>query len=103
MNYAGIGRRLIAMFVDGFITFLGFGFAIAALTNRASIGSDGAEFNLEGGAAGLLFALILAYFVTMEAMLGATVGKFVLGIRVRAQDGGPLGWTGAILRNVLRP
>jgi uncharacterized RDD family membrane protein YckC len=103
MNYAGIGRRLIAAIVDGSITFLGFGFAIAALTNRGSIGPDGAEFNLEGGAAVALFALMLAYFVSMEAMLGATLGKYLLGLRVRALDGSPMSWAAAILRNVIRP
>jgi uncharacterized RDD family membrane protein YckC len=103
MNYAGIGRRLIAAIVDGVITLLGFGFAIAALTNRASIGPDGAEFNLEGGPALLLFALMFAYYVAMEAMLGATAGKFLLGVRIRTLDGDPIGWTAAIVRNLLRP
>ena len=103
MNYAGIGGRLIAALVDGSITFFGFGFAIAAITSRAAIGPDGAEFNLEGGAALTLFALMLAYFVALEAMLGATVGKYLVGLRVRALDGGPIGWRAAILRNVIRP
>ena len=103
MNYAGIGRRFIAVSVDAFITFFGFGFAVAALTSRASMGPDGAEFNLEGGAALALFGLILAYFVAMEAMLGATVGKYLLGLRVRALDGRPIGWGAAILRNLIRP
>jgi len=103
MNFAGVGRRLIAAIVDGSITFFGFGFAIAALTSRGSVRPDGVEFNLDGGAALTLFALILAYFVAMEAILGATVGKYLLGLRVRARDGSPIGWRAAILRNVMRP
>jgi uncharacterized RDD family membrane protein YckC len=44
----------------------------------------------------------LAYFVCFEAAAGATPGKRLLGLRVRAADGGPIGWQQALVRNLLR-
>jgi uncharacterized RDD family membrane protein YckC len=104
MQPFGVGRRLIAAIIDGMIVFFGVGFAIAAMTSKATIGPDGgAEFHLEGGAALALFALGFAYYVVLEATVGATVGKYLLGVRVRSTAGGCIGWTAAVLRNVLRP
>lgn len=102
MRYVGVGRRLLAAFVDGAIAFLGFGFAIAALTGGIVSRPDGIEFHLEGGPAFALFALGFAYFVVMEAALGATVGKLLVGVRVRTTEGGRIGWTASLARNLLR-
>jgi len=38
----------------------------------------------------------------MEGIAGATIGKFLTGIRVANADGTSLGWTGAVIRNVAR-
>jgi uncharacterized RDD family membrane protein YckC len=46
--------------------------------------------------------LTLAYFISFEAWFGATVGKLVLGLRVRESDGSPIGLDAAFLRNVMR-
>lgn len=51
---------------------------------------------------GLLFLLMWAYTIVQEACWGRTVGKRVLGLRVVAQDGAPIGWMAAITRNLLR-
>jgi len=42
------------------------------------------------------------YQIVMEATLGWTVGKGLLGLRVIMADGAPLSWTAAIARNLLR-
>ena len=103
MQPVSVGRRLIAAIVDGAIVFFGFGFAIAALTSNALLKPDGgAEFHLEGGPALVLFALGFAYYVVLEALLGATVGKYLVGVRVRMIAGGRIGWTASIVRNLLR-
>jgi uncharacterized RDD family membrane protein YckC len=95
---------LLAAIVDTAIAFFGFGFAIAALTSQASVQPDGGvEFHLEGGPALALFALGFAYFVVLEAAFGATVGKFLVGVRVRTLDGGRIGWAASLVRNLLRP
>jgi uncharacterized RDD family membrane protein YckC len=102
MQSVSLGRRLAAAAVDGLIVCFGFGFAIAALTGGVTTTSDGAEFHMEGTAALVLFASWIVYFVTLEATLGATVGKLLLGVRVRTADGGPIGWMAALIRNLLR-
>jgi uncharacterized RDD family membrane protein YckC len=103
MQYVNVGRRLLAAMVDGAIAFFGFGFAIAALTSKASLQPNGGvEFQLEGGPALALFALGFMYFVVLEATLGATVGKFVVGVRVRTMAGGRIGWAASLVRNLLR-
>jgi uncharacterized RDD family membrane protein YckC len=51
---------------------------------------------------GLMFLLMWAYTIVQEALWGRTVGKRVLGLRVVAQDGAPIGWMAAITRNLLR-
>ncbi|MGY8562338.1 RDD family protein [Paracidovorax citrulli] len=51
---------------------------------------------------GLMFLLMWAYTIVQEACWGRTLGKRVLGLRVVAQDGAPIGWMAAITRNLLR-
>jgi uncharacterized RDD family membrane protein YckC len=46
--------------------------------------------------------ITLAYFVLLEGAFGATVGKVVLGIRVRALDGTRIGFGAAAIRNLAR-
>ena len=103
MHYVSVGRRLVAALVDGLIVFFGLGFAVAALTGNVSSSPQGIEFHLEGSPALALFALWFVYYVALEATLGATLGKLLLGLRVRAADGGPAGWGASIVRNLLRP
>ena len=102
MHYVSLVRRLAAAGVDGLIVFVGFGFAIGALFGSVSTSPEGAEFHLDGAAALALFASWLVYFVALEATLGATVGKFLFGVRVRTAGGGQIGWTAALVRNLLR-
>ena len=46
--------------------------------------------------------LWFSYYVVLEATMGITVGKRAVGIRVLKDDGSPIGWPGAIIRNLLR-
>ena len=48
------------------------------------------------------FLLLWGYPIFLEARYGQTLGKRVLGLRVVAGDGAPVGWTAAIVRNLLR-
>jgi len=42
------------------------------------------------------------YFVGMESILAATLGKLVLGIRVTRQDGCPCSFASVLVRNLMR-
>jgi len=46
--------------------------------------------------------LAFAYFVVMEAMYGATLGKMLLRLRVVKIDGSPISWSQSFIRNLLR-
>jgi uncharacterized RDD family membrane protein YckC len=102
MRYVSVGPRFAAALVDTLIGFVGFGFAVAAVTGGITSTPEGVSFILEGGPALALFALWLGYHVVTEATLGATVGKLVVGLRVRTADGGRIGWGAALVRNLLR-
>ena len=46
--------------------------------------------------------VIFAYFILMEAYVGWTVGKKVLGLRVMDSDGNNIGLLKSVIRNLLR-
>ncbi|AWH23160.1 MULTISPECIES: RDD family protein [Stenotrophomonas] len=50
----------------------------------------------------IMFLLMWAYPIVCEALWGRTPGKRALGLRVVMRDGAPLGWAGAVTRNLLR-
>ncbi len=97
MTYVGVGRRFVAVFVDGVLLLIMSGpFAeIQSGEGYLRIGWHGRQVFWPG-----LIAIV--YFVLLEGIAGATIGKFVTGIRVVNEDGTKLGWTGAVVRNVAR-
>ena len=97
-SYVGVGRRFVAHILDLLISFLGLGFIVAALTDNLT--STG--FHMEGFTALGLFVLMFAYFWLLEGLLGATLGKLMLGIEVQGVDGGRCGLVASLVRNLLR-
>lgn len=97
LHYQGVGKRFVAIVID-FIILFGVAYAIAAATGGTTEGG----FELNGAPALLWFVVVIGYFVLMEARTGATVGKMVLGMRVRALDGSPITMRQSLIRNVLR-
>jgi uncharacterized RDD family membrane protein YckC len=97
MRYTGVGLRAVATALDmAVIGAIGYGIARAT----GSVTADG--FELHGGPALLWFASGFLYYIVMEAALGATLGKLLLGLRVRGADGAPVAVPAAITRNLLR-
>ncbi len=77
LEYVGVGRRFLALLIDGII--LGIVYGILALILRGST------------VAGTLESVIaIVYLIVMEATQGATVGKMVLGLRIVKVDGSPI-------------
>jgi uncharacterized RDD family membrane protein YckC len=97
MTYIGVGRRFVAWLIDSLITGLAWvPFAeTESVDGVYSIRWDGIDFIVP-------LVITLAYFVILEGWLGATIGKVVLGIRVRRPDGGRIGFGAAAIRNVAR-
>jgi len=91
---AGPVPRALAWLIDlgirlGAVTLVGIPLAL--------LGEFGRGVNLT-----VMFLLLWAYPIVLEAVWGQTVGKRVLGLRVVARDGAPVNWSAAITRNLLR-
>ena len=104
---AGPSRRLLAYLLDllicyGIVFILGIVVVIAFFGNATSGElSSGAK----AGSGLLLVALFAAqwlWFVIWEATRGQSPGKKLTGVRVVADNGRPIGWRAAALRNLLR-
>jgi uncharacterized RDD family membrane protein YckC len=89
--------RAVATALD-VVVLVVIGYAIAKMSG----GVTREGFELHGGPALFWFAAGFAYYVIMEASFGATLGKLTLGLRVVGEDGSPIGWSGALVRNILR-
>jgi uncharacterized RDD family membrane protein YckC len=119
LEFVGVGRRFLALLID--IIILGI-FQHLILTGISAMGlhSSGNTTTTQGDAAHMLeywlthldtYAVLqivvltilpLVYFMIMEAVQGATIGKMLLGIRVVRLDGSPISWSQSITRNLLR-
>jgi uncharacterized RDD family membrane protein YckC len=104
---AGPARRAIACAIDlaacyGVVLALGLLVVLAFFRDFATghLGSSA-----KAGSGVILVALFAAqwiYFVVWEATTGQTLGKKAMGIRVLAENGRPIGWRAAAIRNLLR-
>ena len=97
MTYIGVGRRFVAWFIDVMITAL-------AWVPFAHVESGEGTFAISWRGWDFVLPLLItvAYFVLLEGLAGATVGKFVVGIRVRGLDGSRIGLGPALVRNLAR-
>lgn len=99
MRSVGVGRRFVALLVDGLLV----GIVVAPFRPFDVVRSPG-YYRFHVGAGGLFGPGLvwIAYFFVMEGLVGATLGKFVMGIRVVKEDGSRLDWSAALIRNVAR-
>jgi uncharacterized RDD family membrane protein YckC len=106
ITYAGLWRRFLALVVD-FLLFCAVFFPTTRIVKGVWI--MGREEHL--WARGLFvtdplciifFVIIAAYFVLLEGSVGATFGKWALGLRVVSVDVGKPGLGRSLLRNLLR-
>ena len=47
-------------------------------------------------------ALILIYFVLTEKLFGASIGKSIMHLQVKSQNGANISWIQAIVRNLTK-
>ena len=105
LEYVGVGRRLLAILIDGLLLLLASQIIAAVFPSSGviAVGGDAWDrFKHIGLGTALQFALPFVYFIVMEAIQGATVGKMALDIRVVTLDGSPISWGASIVRNLLR-
>lgn len=97
MQFISVGWRAVAVTIDSVILcVIGYGIAWFGGTTSAT------GFELQGGPFFLMLLLTFLYYILLEATLGASVGKLLLGLRVVKLDGSPIDWPAAIVRNILR-
>lgn len=105
LRYAGVARRAAAILVDGVVLAVAF-WAIGLLIGALTGGLVAGGFELTGIPALVAMLAYLAvgfgYFIGLEARYGRTLGKRLLGLRVLAEDGTPIGTGASVVRNVLR-
>lgn len=93
----GVGWRALAAVIDTVLLAI-VAYVIAWLSGSTT--RDG--FELHGGPFFLTLLIMLAYYITLEGLFGATVGKSVLGLRVVKADGSAIDWRACVVRNLLR-
>jgi uncharacterized RDD family membrane protein YckC len=102
VQYVSVGRRFVAIFIDGLILGL-VGFRWINFEHiRTPDGLNTYSFHYNGGGLFASLLLMVVYFTVMEGTLGATVGKLAMGIRVVQEDGSKCTWQGATIRNLVR-
>jgi uncharacterized RDD family membrane protein YckC len=97
LRYVGVWRRFLAVLIDGII--LGAVYYVVAAATGNLTPTDSGSASLPGGVVAVVAFL---YFIILEGFMGATIGKFLLGIRVVKLDGSHIGLGAAIIRNLLR-
>jgi len=101
VQYVGVGRRFVATLVD-LILFLIVFVVVAVVSGNAQASGGSVSASLTGAPALILDILFFLYYIVLEAVLGATLGKLLLGLRVVNVDGSRIGWGASIIRNLLR-
>ena len=92
---AGLGSRSLAWLIDALIKFV---ILVAFSIVLQVLGDFGVGIMLLGG-----FLVLWFYNVLFEVLYhGATPGKRVLGLRVMNANGTPVGWSGSLIRNLIR-
>lgn len=92
-----VGLRFVAIIVDSIILFI-VAYLIAIVTGGTTAGG----FELQGGPFFLFSLLAFLYYWLLEAFIGGTPGKLVLGLRVQMTDGSPCTVSASLIRNLLR-
>jgi uncharacterized RDD family membrane protein YckC len=99
MLTAGIAVRGVEALIDLVVCY-GLLYLVATITGNTS---EGGAIYLRGAPAMMGVGLCLTYYIVLEATWGATLGKLATNTRVvRENDGGRIGWSASIIRNVLR-
>ncbi|MBV9616510.1 MAG: RDD family protein [Ktedonobacteraceae bacterium] len=90
LQYVGVGRRFIALLLDGVLLGVVNGILFLLLRSVPFVADV------------VVSVISVVYIFAMEATRGATIGKMMLGLRVVKIDGSPIGWSESIIRNLLR-
>ena len=99
--HVGLGIRALALVIDGLAWLV---VAIPLAASQGGLQASNGSFRAELSGVPFLVAVVawLGYMTLAEATVGASLGKLLVGVRVRRADGGRLTVAGAAVRNLLR-
>lgn len=98
MEHVGVGLRAVATLIDTALLFV-IGYLIALATGGVTTGG----FHLQGVPFAIWIVVALSYYIVLEGLSGATLGKRLIGLKVvRLEGDAPLDWQTSIVRNLLR-
>ena len=89
VQYVGVGLRFVALLIDSIIVGALGAMIVTRFSQEPALGSS------------LAILARMLYYIILEATRGATLGKMALGLRVVKVQGGSIGWSEAIIRNLL--
>jgi uncharacterized RDD family membrane protein YckC len=106
VHYAGLGRRFLALVFD-FLVFSAVFFPVTRIVKGTWLMTAGDHLWGYGWLVTdplclTFLAVIVLYFVLLEGVSGATLGKQMLSLRVVQVEGGVPGVARALIRNLLR-
>jgi uncharacterized RDD family membrane protein YckC len=96
-----LGRRISAALIDLALMF-GLFVVVALAIGENSAGGGSVSLSLTGSGAALYLVLVLVYYFALEATIGQTLGKLLLGLRVDRVDGSSPSVGAIALRTLLR-
>lgn len=98
-NYQGIGPRFVAQVVDAVVLLILF-----FLVGFVMSGSFTFEYQGEAAYPFIAVYVLVAflYYILLEGLTGATLGKKLVKIKVVRENGSPCGLGPALVRNILR-
>jgi uncharacterized RDD family membrane protein YckC len=98
INTAGLAVRGVEALID-LVVVIVILYLVAVATGHTTDGG----FDLPTGPTLVGVVLCLAYFIVLEGLWGATLGKIATNLRVvRESDGEAIDWSAAIIRNLFR-
>src|SRR6266508_2654933 len=92
---AGLGIRALALVIDALASLV---VAIPLAASQGGLQASNGSFRAELTGVPFLVAVVawLAYVTLAEATVGASLGKLLVGVRVRRADGGRITVAGAV-------
>ncbi|TMB69424.1 MAG: RDD family protein [Chloroflexi bacterium] len=98
------GQRLIAGLIDGFLMVVLFTVMALAFADveQGSGNNQTVRVGLWNEQFLLYLAILYGYYVVLEMLFGATIGKLILGLRVIKVSGAPYGLGAVLIRNLIR-
>jgi uncharacterized RDD family membrane protein YckC len=97
-----LGVRSGAALIDLAVLFV-LAIVLSVAIGDAWVGGGGFSFRSDSaGGAALYYALVFVYYFALEATIGQTVGKLLVGLRVVGRDGGRPSVAAVAIRTLLR-